>query len=134
MTDSHSSDVTDITHCVLGDDQLGIAIADRLHADGTPVAVVNERYESEAVPSTVGELTDRTLLAAAGVDGAETVIVGTRSDRRNLLLAQLVRSRFDVPRVVALVADPDRCDLFADAGHEPFCVTTALSEQVIETV
>lgn len=120
------------TYCVLGDDQLGIAIAERLHAAGDHVTVVNERHDSADVLGTKGDPADPDTLTDAGVATADMVVVSTRSDRRNLLIAQLVRSTFDVPRIVVLVNDPDRHDLFAAAGHEPFCVTTALSEQLTE--
>ena len=79
-------------------------------------------------PATIDALVD------AGVATASTVIVATRSDRRNLLIAQLVRARFDVPEIITFVNDPDRVPLFAEAGHEPFCVATAIAEKFGETI
>lgn len=129
-----SGEVGESAHYVLGSDHIGIAIAERLQAGGHRVAVVNEAYEPEDVPGFVGDPADVDVLSDAGVGSASTVIVTTRSDRRNLLVAQLVRARFDVPRIIVFVDDPDRLPLFEEAGHEPFCATTALSEALGEVV
>jgi trk system potassium uptake protein TrkA len=122
------------THYVLGGTHVGIAIADRLQAVGHRVAIVDDSYEPGDVPGFAGDPATIDVLVDAGVATASTVVVATNSDRRNLLIAQLVRARFDVPRVVVFVNDPDRVPLFADAGHEPFCVTTAVAETFGETV
>ena len=129
-----SNGAEETTHYILGGTHIGIAIAHQLQAAGHRVAIVDESYESNDIPGFVGDPADINVLAESGVGAASTVIVAMRSDSRNLLIAQLVRARFDVPRVVAFVDNPDRLPLFADAGHEPFCVTTALSEALVEVI
>jgi trk system potassium uptake protein TrkA len=127
----------EFTHYVLGGAHVGTAIAEQLRAAGHRAAIVDESYESREsgdVPGTAGDPADVGVLSESGVENASAVVVATGSDRQNLLIAQLVRSRFDRPRVVGFVSDPDLLPLFADAGHEPFCVTTALSEALVETV
>lgn len=114
------------THYILGGAHVGIEIAEQLQAAGHRVAVVDDSYESSDIPGFTGDPATVDVLVRSGVDSASTVVVATHSDHRNLLIAQLVRARFDVPRVIVFVHDPDRASLFADAGHEPFCVTTAL--------
>jgi len=125
---------TDAPNYVLGDDHVGIAVAEQLRTDGRKVATVNGSHKSDDIPGFVGDPSATELLSEAGVGAASTVLVATRTDRRNLLIAQLVRTRFDVPRVVVFVNDPERLSLFTAAGHEPFCVTTALSEAVGEAL
>ncbi len=127
-------DTAQSTHFVLGGEHVALAIAERLQTSGHAVTVVDETYDSEAVPGIEGNPTDVELLTDSGVDGPSAVIVGTRSDSRNLLIAQLVRAHFDIPRTVVLVNDPERLSLLAEAGHEPLCVTTLLSETVTERV
>lgn len=129
-----AGEVEETAHYVLGGDHVGVAISERLQASGRRVAIVDEAYEPGDVPTFVGDPTDVDVLSDAGVESASTVVVTMRSDRRNLLVAQLVRARFDVPRIVVLVNDPDRLPLFTEAGHEPFCATTALSEALGEVV
>lgn len=118
---------------VLGGGHTGRAVARRLRANGHAVALIDETRHDSALPGTEGDPTDVRVLDDAGVERASRVIVASRSDRRNLLIAQLVRSRYDVDRVLVLANEPPRFDLFADAGHEPVCATTALSEALVET-
>jgi len=132
--DDSPDDVQDDTHYVLGGDHLGIAIAEQLQANGQQVTIVGESHDLKDIPELVGDPSVLDVLSASGIGAASTVIVATRSDRRNLLVAQLVCTHFDVPRTIVLVNNPDRTALFADAGHEPFCVTTILSTAVSEAV
>ncbi|MDZ7745501.1 MAG: NAD(P)-binding protein [Halobacteriales archaeon] len=129
-----SSEMQAATHYVLGGGHVGTAIAERLYAAGHCVAIVDEGYESGPIPGHMGDPSDTELLAASGITNTSVIIVASPSDRRNLLIAQLVRTQFDVQRVVAFVNHPDRRPAFDDAGHEPFCVTTVLSETVGETI
>ncbi|KAA9396387.1 potassium transporter TrkA [Haloarcula sp. CBA1130] len=132
-TDS-SNETEEASHYILGGGQVGTAIAQQLLAAGQQVTIVDNSYESSDIPGFTGDPATIDVLVEAGVETASTVIVVTRSDRRNLLIAQLVQARFDVPRVIAFVHDPARVPLFAAAGHEPFCVTTAIAETFGETI
>lgn len=123
-----------VTHYILGDDNTGIAIAEQLRASGYQVATVSEGPSSATVPTIDGDPSSVAVLSEAGIEPASTVVVATRSDRRNLLIAQLVRARSDVSRIIPLVHDPDRFPAFDEAGHEPLCVSTVLSEAVEEVV
>ncbi len=132
--DSDPTDPTDATHYVVGGAHVGRAIAARMQTAGHRVAVVDDDYHEADPPGLAADPTDMDALSEAGVDTAIAVVVATPSDRRNLLIARLVRARFDVPRVIPLVHTPDRVPLFADPGQDPFCVTTALADAVGDTV
>jgi len=129
-----STDVEDTTHYVLSDDPVGSAIAEQLRANGHRVTIVGEPHESNEVSGLADEPSPVEVLSESGLGATSTVVVATHSDRRNLLIAQLVSAHFDVSRVVVLVNDPDRTVLFAEAGHEPVCVTTVLSRAVGDAV
>lgn len=118
---------------VLGGEHVGTALARRLRTHGA-VCVVDESFDSSDSDGFRGDPTDVRTLEAAGVAAASTVVVATPSDRRNLLIAQLVRTAFEVSRVVVLVNAPDRFDLLEAAGHEPVCATTALADALVDTV
>jgi trk system potassium uptake protein TrkA len=125
---------TEATHYVLGGGQVGVAVARRLLDDGHAVRLVDEDYDDHEIPGYHGDPADLGVLEAAGIAGTSTVVVATQSDRRNLLVAQLVRAHFDVARIVVLVNSPCRSALFEAAGHEPICATTALSEALTKSV
>lgn len=116
-TDSHEAPVY-----VLGDGPLGAAVARRLRAAGREVVPIDGRSVE------AGDTVDVAALTAAGLAPDATVVVATASDARNLLVAQLLRTRFDVDRVIVLTHRPDRVELVADAGHEAVCATDVLSE------
>jgi trk system potassium uptake protein TrkA len=115
-------------YCVLGG-AVGAAVADRLRADGHAVCRIDVTATDTNRDDPPPAALDDDALATAS-----TVVVATRSDARNLLLAQQLRTRFDIGRVLVLVHDPPRVPSFAAAGHEPVCATTALSEAVVDAV
>lgn len=120
------------TYVILGDKRLGTAIARELRADGHAVRLIDVSPTGPDRPEQQGGLTDSERLREAGVGTASTVVVATRSDSRNLLVAQLARAHFDISRVVVLANDPDRFDPIAAAGHDPVCATSALSEAIVD--
>ena len=124
-----SDGVTDSEYCVLGGGSVGAAVARRLGRAGHAVTLIESTDGSER-----GEPIDRRALDAAGISASSTVVVALPRDRQNLLAAQLVRARFGVDPVVVLANAPDRCELFASAGHEVVCATTVLSEALVERV
>jgi len=131
-TREESSDTGTTDYYVLGSGPVGVAVARRLHAAGHAVTVVGETHDPTDLPTVRGNPSDVGTLADAGITEASTVVVTVPRDARSLLVAQLVRTRFGVSDVRLLVYDPDRYDLVADVGHEPICVTTALSDAVVD--
>jgi trk system potassium uptake protein TrkA len=123
------------TDCyVLGGNHLGVAVARRLGAAGHAVTLVDPDPDVDAddLPTVRGDPRDVAVLSDAGVTELSTVVVATPDDGRNLLLAQLVRTRFGVVDVSVVVHSPDRFDLVAEAGHEPICATTVLADAVAD--
>lgn len=117
---------------VLGDTPLSEAVATRLCKDGQRVALVGEGHDSDNVPTCNADPTDVKILNTVGLGANSTVVVTTRDDSRNLLIAQLMRSKFDVDRTFILTNQPDRLDVFDHADHEPVCATSALVDAVID--
>ncbi|AXG05173.1 potassium transporter TrkA [Haloplanus rubicundus] len=123
------------TRCyVLGGSHLGIAVARRLHAVGHDVTLVDADAHVDDLPTLRGDPRDVTVLADAGVTETATVVVATPDDGRNLLVAQLLRTRFGIPEAFVVVHSPERFDLVAAAGHEPICATTVLADAVVDGV
>ena len=56
----------------------------------------------------------------------EIVFALTGGDNRNLMLAQMVRHQFKVPRAVARLHDPVRAAKFREMGIETLCTTTVI--------
>lgn len=131
-TDETAGDNPEGSFCVLGSGPVAETIARHLHADGHTVTVVGDAADAADHRIVRGDPTDLQRLEAADIAPDSTVIVATPRDERNLLLAQLVRTHFDVTDVVVRVNDPDRHDPVVAAGHDPFCVTTVLSTALVD--
>lgn len=132
--DDRTPECEQSAYYVLGGRHLGSAVARRLRADGHTVCVVDEAYDRSETPGLRGDPADIRALEAAGVGATSTVVVATESDSRNLLIAQLVRANFDVKNIIVLVNVPDRLEMFTEAGHDPVCATSVLSDTLVDTV
>ena len=119
-------------YVVLGAGGVGVSIAEELRAAGHAVTLVGEQQSTTDLPGVTGRPDDRRVLERAGLSERSTVVVATPRDRRNLLVAGLVRSRFGVADCLVLVNAPDRMDAVAAADLEAFCVTSELSAAVVD--
>lgn len=126
------TDVTAAECYVLGGGRVGEAVTTRLRLDGYTAALIDEAHDPVDIPGVRADPADVQTLTEVGLSDAATVVVATREDTRNLLIAQLVRTNFDVDEVVVLANVPDRIDALEAAGHRPVCATTALSGAITE--
>jgi len=123
------------THCyVLGGSHLGVAVARRLQAAGHDVTLVDADADVDDLPTLRGDPRNVTVLSDAGLTETATVVVAMPDDGWNLLVAQLLRTRFGISEAFVVVHTPERFDLVADAGHEPICATTVLADGVVDGV
>lgn len=61
------------------------------------------------------------ILESAGIKTADVFFALTRGDNTNLMSAQLVRLKYNVPKVCVKVADPLRAQAYRKLGY--FCIT-----------
>lgn len=133
-TEAPSTDAENAEYYVLGGQRVGASVAEELHAQGRDVYLIDDYLAESSIPGQQADPRDVRALDAADLSSDSTVLVATACDSQNLLLAQLVRTRFDAQRVVVRANSPDRIDLFPDAGHEPVCATTALTDALVDTI
>jgi trk/ktr system potassium uptake protein len=122
---------------VVGCGRVGSALAKRLHAAGWDVGVVDETEEAlerlgEKWPGElhVGQALDIALLEAAGIASADVVIVATDGDNTNLVVAQVAKLRYEVPKVAARVLDPGRAAFYANRGFDVVSPTKSAIEEL----
>jgi len=72
-----------------------------------------------------GNAIDEDILREAGADSADMMLALTRDENTNLMIAQIARVIFNMPRVIALVYDPDRESFFHEAGIETLAIAVA---------
>jgi len=117
---------------VIGYGRVGSQFIRKIDTSAHQVVVVDKErsaLERGAPPQGVrflyGNAIDEDLLREAGADNADMMLALTRDENTNLMLAQIARVIFNIPRVIAVVYDPDRESYFHEAGVETLAITAA---------
>jgi trk system potassium uptake protein TrkA len=124
---------------IVGCGRVGAGLAADLSKGGHDVTILDtstrafDRLPADFAGKAVrGNGIDEDVLRRAGIDGSDVFLALTQGDNRNVLMAQLARETFAVPRVVAKVNDPVRADAYAALGLATLCRTTILESAVLE--
>ena len=105
---------------VVGGGKVGTYLASLLLVDGYNVKVIEgDRKEfprlQQELPADIcvqGNITDPSVLEAAGIRQADVVAAVSRADETNLVITSLARFEFNVPRTIARVNIPKNAWLF----------------------
>ena len=126
---------------VVGCGRLGSYLANRLSHDGHSVVVIDVDSSAFNALSTEysgfrveGDVTEFAVLSQAKTGEADLVIATTREDNVNLMVAQVARKVFQVPRVMARVFDPKREEIYRDLGIETVCPTSIAGDIFLESL
>ena len=133
---------------IVGCGRVGSAIAKRMIKQGHEVSVLDESEEAHALLDhdldqtwedsggrfTVGTALEVEALDAAGIQQADVVVCSTDGDNTNIVVAQIARKRFQVPKVVVRVLDPYRADWYSQQGLHTVCPTQVAIEMLTEAV
>jgi trk system potassium uptake protein TrkA len=126
---------------VVGCGRLGALLAGRLSEAGCGVVVVDrsetafERLDREFSGTTLaGDATELAVLREAGMEAAQCVLASTEDDNVNLLVAEVARTYFRVPRVLVRVFDPWREALYEDGGLEAISPTRLAAAAFLEAL
>jgi NhaP-type Na+/H+ or K+/H+ antiporter len=115
-------DVIPMRVIIVGGGTVGRALTDRLQDRGENVVMVEENEavvedaRNEGYTVEMGDGTDMEVLRGAGAENAKTIVAATPNDDSNLLVSQLVKSKFDTEKVIARVNDPDNVEAFEELG------------------
>jgi trk system potassium uptake protein TrkA len=105
-----------------------------IEKDGTRAAYLREEF-GEAI--TEGDACEVRTMKEAGMERADVVVAVTGDDEVNLVICQLAKRRFQVPRTVTRVNNPQNEDIFQRLGIDTTVSSTKiifnLIEQQIET-
>lgn len=133
---------------IVGAGRVGSAVAKRALDAGHDVSVLDsdplshERLDKDQSVSwedaggrfTVSAALEVDGLIEAGIEQADVFMAATRGDNTNLVIAQLAKRRFNVPRVVVRVADPARAAWYADQGLHTICPTQHAIDEAQQVV
>ena len=114
---------------IIGGDEIARKLALQLMEEEKFVSMIdsdpgNVRVALDAgIAAIQGDATDAGVLDRAGAGWCEALVTATQSDKSNLMVSQVARSKFPDVRLVARVNDPKNADTFKEAGIET--LTTA---------
>lgn len=117
---------------IVGCGRLGAQLATKLSEEGHDVAVVDRtpanfaRLSDEFNGATItGVGFDIDVLKSAGIEHADGFAAVTDSDNMNIMAAQVAKTIFKVPMVIARVFDPVKGETYRALGLETVCPTTS---------
>ena len=133
---------------IVGCGRVGSAIAKRMIRQGHEVSVLDENPEAHALLEhdmdqtwedaggrfTVGTALEVEALHGAGIEQADVVVCSTDGDNTNIIVAQLAKKRFQVPKVVVRVLDPYRADWYQQQGLHTVCPTQVAIDMLTDAV
>ena len=118
---------------VVGCGKIGYHLTRALLSGGNEVVVIErDGRRAEAAAEEFGSIiiasdgTEPTVLGEAGAKRCDVLISTTGQDATNLVACQVGKSSFHIPRVIAVVTDPDHVPLFKTLGVDVAVSTTEL--------
>lgn len=129
---------------IAGGGKVGYYLSKTLKSEGHEVLLIEQdKAEVARLAEELGEVAMRgdasevTTMQEAGMERADVVVAVTGDDGDNLVISQLAKKKFGVPRTIARVNNPKNEELFHRLGIDQTVVSTKiiynLIEQQIET-
>jgi trk system potassium uptake protein TrkA len=126
---------------IVGCGRLGGSLANQLSAAGHRVVIIDRRdgaFDKLSVDFSgfkiAGDATELNILKTAQIERADILFATTTHDNTNLMVAQVARAMFDVPRVVARVFDPLREEIYRDFGVETISPTKLSADAFLKVL
>lgn len=124
---------------VAGGGNVGFYLARELIAQGHEVLIIEQDGSRvETIAAELGNVVQKgnadeaSVLADAGASRADVVASVTGADERNLVICQVAKRRFNVPRTVARINNPKNERIFRLLGIDATVSATDLILSVIE--
>ncbi len=124
---------------IVGCGRLGSLLAGQLSSQGHSVVVIDQReicfnnLSSEFSGfSVVGDAAEIATLRQAKVSKADCLLAVTSEDNINLMVAQIARTVFEVPTVLARVFDPAREAIYQELEIDTISPTQLSADQFLQ--
>lgn len=126
---------------IVGCGKVGSQLAQSLSRRGHAVAIVDRNHQSfdqlgddfsgytvEGIPI------DTEVLRQAGIEGCDILVAVTNDDNVNLMVAQVAKEIFGVPKVLTRIYDPRRRDVFSQFGLHTICPTSITTDTILSII
>jgi trk system potassium uptake protein len=129
---------------IVGAGRVGSSLARTMLKDGHEVSCLDEDPESHSRLEialegtwedaggrfTVGTGLEIEALTAAGIEDADVFVASTDGDNTNIVISQIAKRRFQVPKVIARILDPYRAEWYDQQGVHTICPTKVAIEML----
>src|SRR3990172_969724 len=122
---------------IVGYGRVGTQLVRLLAHKNHSIVVIDKEHDTlEKAPEEggvrvlIGDAVDPDMLRQAGADKADVLLALTREENTNLMVAQMARLTFKIPKVLALVYDPQREKAFHTAGIEALTLTMTAAQML----
>lgn len=95
---------------------------------------MDEAWEEAGGQFTVGTALEIDALEAAGIERADAFVAATNGDNTNIIISQIAKERFNVPKVIARILDPYRAKWYEQRGVHTICPTRVAIDMLDEEV
>lgn len=126
---------------IVGCGRLGGMLANSLSRAGHQLVVIDRRaaaFDKLTVDfsgfTVLGDAVERHILEQARVGQADYLFATTTEDNINLMVAQVAKVIFNVPRVVARVYDPGREEVYAEFSIDTVSPTRLSSDAFLNLI
>ncbi len=120
---------------VIGYGRVGRQFVNQIDAESHELVVIDKEkrilesfQRAPNVRALSGNAIDEDILREAGAEEADVLLALTRDENTNLMVAQIARVIFNVPKVLAIIYDPARESSFQELGIEALPLTLAGAE------
>jgi trk system potassium uptake protein TrkA len=118
---------------VVGAGKIGYYLSKRLTEEGHEIVLMEkDRRRAALLTEELGEIVmqgdgcEVALMAEAGFGRADVIVAVTGDDEDNLVICQMAKRQFSVPRTIARVNDPAKESLFLKLGIDTTVSSTSL--------
>lgn len=126
---------------IVGCGRLGASLASAMSDHGHDVAVMDKRSDSfERLDDSFTGLTfkgvpiDNDDLEAAGIESCDVVCAVTNDDNENIMVAQIAKEIYKVPKVLARIEDPEKEMVFQQYGLNSVCSTLLTLDAAVSAI
>ena len=124
---------------VIGCGRLGSFLANRLSSEGHSVVVIDVNPNAFDTLTAdqfsgfrlEGDATELAVLKQAKMDKADVVIGATHDENVNIMTAQIAKNRFNVPKVLVRIIDPNKESFCRRIGIDCVCPTLIAAEKMV---
>ena len=115
---------------IIGCGKVGAKFAQVLSEEGNDIVIVSSDIKAfKNLPPDFDGVTltgvpiDQDVLKMAGIETAEVLVAVTEDDNVNIMVCQVAKEIFKVPKVIARIYNPAREHVFHEFGLETICPT-----------